>query len=287
VKKEFLKKILKMLFKLRVLLILLLLQDTMFLLFSLESTSFSFFVPKRPRVLLTIFLIWMYCLIVGLTPSIIRASIMITITLLAVYHGVVSNINIVFFTSAFVFLLFDPRIISDIGFLLSVSATGGLIYITPILDNFIKLFLDFSIPFEKLRSFLYKFLQNYFIPSLACTIITMPLIAYSFQKITLVGVITNMLILPVLEYTLILGFFTLFINLFSAFFSQILFLSIWTQLKYFELIVVYLGNLSNVSFEVNINGYIVLSIYLVLLFLILILSPSDGKNYYFNIQENI
>lgn len=245
-----------------------------------------FFISKRPRTLLTIFLIWIYCILAGLSPSIIRASIMLTLTLFAVYYGVVSNINIIFFTSACLFILIDPRIIKDIGFLLSISATGGLIYITPILDNLVQKFLEFTIPFEKLKNSIYKFLQNYFIPSLACTIITMPLIAYSFQKISLVGVVTNVLILPVLEYTLILGFVTLFFNLFSPFISQILFLTLWAQLKYFELIVVFLGSLNNVSHEVNITIPIVVTLYLILSILILIFSPLDAKNYYLNLQED-
>jgi competence protein ComEC len=246
-----------------------------------------FFIPKKPRVLLTIFLIWIYCMLAGLSPSIIRASIMLTFSLIAAYYGVVSNINIVLFASAFIFILIDPRIVKDIGFLLSISATAGLIYITPILDDFIKKVLDFSVPFEKLKDSLYKFLQNYFIPSLACTIITMPLIAYSFQKISLVGVVTNVMILPVLEYTLILGFVTLFFNLFLPYISEILFLAIWAQLKYFELIVVFLGNLNHVSFETNINILIVGAIYIFLIFLILILYPVDARNYYLNLQEDL
>lgn len=245
-----------------------------------------FFVPKRPRTLLTIFLIWTYCILAGLSPSIIRASIMITLTLFAVYYGVVSNINIVFFSSAFFFVLLDPRIIKDIGFLLSISATGGLIYITPIIDVYIKKILDFTIPFEKLKVSLYKFLQNYFIPSFACTIVTMPIIAYSFQKISIIGIVTNILILPVLEYTLILGFITLFFNLFAPYISQILFLSIWAQLKYFELIVAFLGNLDFVSYEVNMTVPIVVLVYFVLAILILMYSPQDGKNYYLRLQED-
>ncbi len=246
-----------------------------------------FFVSKRPRTLLTIFLIWLYCVLAGLSPSIIRATIMLSLTLLAVYYGVVSNINIVFFTSAFIFVLIDPRIIKEIGFLLSISATGGLIYITPILDAYIQKILDFTIPFERLKGSIYKFLQNYFIPSLACTIITMPIIAYSFQKISIIGVVTNILILPVLEYTLILGFITLFFNLFSSYISQILFLVIWAQLKYFELIVDFLGNLEYASHDVNITVSIVGAIYLLIGILILIFSPVDGKNYYLNLQENL
>ena len=246
-----------------------------------------FFVPKRSRTLLTIFLIWLYCVLAGLSPSIIRATIMLSLTLLAVYYGVVSNINIIFFTSAFIFILIDPRIIKEIGFLLSISATGGLIYITPILDVYIQKVLDFTIPFEKLKNSIYKFLQNYFVPSFACTIVTMPIIAYSFQKISIIGVVTNILILPVLEYTLILGFITLFFNLFSSYISQILFLTIWAQLKYFELIVDFLGNLEFASHDVNITVSIVGVVYLCIGILILIFSPVDGKNYYLNLQENL
>jgi competence protein ComEC len=245
-----------------------------------------FFLPKRSRTLLSIFLIWIYCALVGFTPSIIRASLMLSLTLIAVYYGTVSNINIVFLTSAFLFIFLDPRIISDFGFLLSISATGGLIYITPILDLWLEKFLAIIVPLEDLRKYIYKFLQNYFIPSLACTIITMPLIAFTFQKISIIGVLTNVMILPVLEYTLILGFFTLFLNYFFPIFTDFLFLTIWVHLKYFELVVEFLGNLKYASYEVNINVLVVVLIYLILLFLISLLSPSDGRNYYLNLQEN-
>jgi competence protein ComEC len=245
-----------------------------------------FFVPKRLRTLLSIVLIWIYCALVGFTPSIIRASIMLSLTLIAIYYGTVSNIHIVFFSSAFFFIFLNPRILTDVGFLLSSSATAGLIYLTPILDIVIKKSLDFSIPFEKLKSFLYKFLQNYFIPSLACTIITMPLIAYFFQKISIVGVVTNVLILPVLEYTLILGFVSLFFNLFSQVITNVLFLTIWAQLKYFELVVNFLGNLERVAFNVDINVFIVFGVYIFLFAFILISLPLDAKNHYLNLQED-
>ncbi len=246
-----------------------------------------FFLPNRSRTLLAIFLIWLYCVLAGLSPSIIRASIMLTLTLLAVYYGVVSNINIIFFASAFFFIFIDPRIIKEIGFLLSISATGGLIYITPILDVYLKKILDFTIPFMKLRDLMYKFFQNYLVPSLACTIVTIPIIAFSFQKFSIIGVVTNILILPVLEYTLMLGFVALFFNFVSSSISQVLFLAIWAQLKYFELVVDFLGNLRYVSYEVDITVPIVGVIYLFLGILILIFSPADGKNYYLSLQEDL
>ncbi len=252
----------------------------------LGINKFFFFVPKRSRTLLSIFLIWIYCALVGFTPSIIRATLMLSLTLLAVYYGVVSNIHIVFFSSALFFVFLDPRIVNDFGFLLSISATGGLIYITPILDELLKKFLDFSIPFENVKKIIQKFLQNYFIPSLACTIVTMPIVAYGFQQISIVGVVTNVLILPVLEYTLILGIVTLFINFIFPYFSDPLFLTIWVQLKYFELVVEFLGNLNFVSYSVHISIPIVIMIYMVLIYFIFRFYPLDGQNYYLNLQEN-
>ncbi len=245
-----------------------------------------FFVPKRGRTLISIFLIWIYCALVGFTPSIIRASLMLSLTLIAVYYGTVSNVNIVFFTSAFFFIFLDPRIVNDFGFLLSISATGGLIYITPILDFWLERLLTAIVPVQSLKENLYKFLQNYFIPSLACTIITMPLIAFTFQQISIIGVVTNVMILPVLEYTLILGFFTLFFNYLFPMLSEFFFLTIWVHLKYFELVVEFLGNLQYASYEVSINVFIVVAIYFLFMFLISVFSPSDGRNYYLNLQEN-
>ncbi len=245
-----------------------------------------FFLPKRSRTLCTIFLIWVYCALVGFTPSIIRATLMLSLTLLAVYYGMVSNIHIIFFFSILIFIFIDPRIVSSFGFLLSVSATGGLIYITPIIDELLSRLLDAFVPLENLKNSIYKFLQNYCVPSMACTVVTIPIIAYGFQKISIVGVVTNMMILPVLEYTLMLGLVTIFLNYLFPLIVDFLFMTIWVQLKYFELVVSYLGSLDIVSYEIDMSISIVICIYILLCIFIIKFAPLDGRNYYLNIYEN-
>ena len=86
---------------------------------------------KLLKAFLMIVLVWCYCLIAGLVPSVERAAIMITLFIigkLLLHRGNAFNIISL---SAFIILLFDPFALMDIGFQLSYIAVAGLVYLQP------------------------------------------------------------------------------------------------------------------------------------------------------------
>jgi competence protein ComEC len=87
---------------------------------------FSKFISRKKAVLSILILLWIYSILTGFSPSVIRSIFMFTILVLAQFFGKEqNNINSLFF-SAFVLLLFQPMFLFDIGFQLSYLAMVGI-----------------------------------------------------------------------------------------------------------------------------------------------------------------
>jgi competence protein ComEC len=112
---------------------------------------FSFLNKTKQTLLiksaLIITLLWGYAFITGLSPSVMRASLMFSLVALADALNSKSNIyNSVFF-SAFVLLLINPNYLFDVSFLLSYSAVLSIVYFHPKikrLAHFNNKFLNWS-----------------------------------------------------------------------------------------------------------------------------------------------
>ena len=87
---------------------------------------FSRFISRKKAILSILVLLWIYSILTGFSPSVIRSIFMFTILVLAQFFGKEqNNINSLFF-SAFVLLLFQPMFLYDIGFQLSYLAMVGI-----------------------------------------------------------------------------------------------------------------------------------------------------------------
>jgi competence protein ComEC len=87
---------------------------------------FSRFISRKRAVLSILILLWIYSILTGFSPSVIRSIFMFTILVLAQFFGKEqNNINSLFY-SAFVLLLFQPMFLFDIGFQLSYLAMVGI-----------------------------------------------------------------------------------------------------------------------------------------------------------------
>jgi len=146
------------------------------------------------RVLITIILLWAFAFITGLTPSVLRATIMFTFlqagTLL---KRPANSINSVL-ASAFVLMLVRPSVIFDAGFLLSYAA---VIYI-------ISFYRDF---YSKIR-FRHK-IPDWLWQSASVTIIaqagTLPLTIMLFNRFPTWFILSNVVIVPISSLVIIVG----------------------------------------------------------------------------------
>lgn len=79
-----------------------------------------------------------YCIITRFEPSILRATIMVCVPSIGRIRGYRLNQLKIFTSSIAVCLLIDPFLLYRVGFWLSSAATGGLYFLTPKIEKFIK-----------------------------------------------------------------------------------------------------------------------------------------------------
>jgi competence protein ComEC len=84
---------------------------------------------------ISIFLLWAFAFVTGLSPSVLRAVTMFSFVALAKPLGWRTNIYNTLATSAFVLLLYDPFLIMSVGFQLSYLAVLGIVYLQKPLYN--------------------------------------------------------------------------------------------------------------------------------------------------------
>lgn len=122
-------------------------------------------------LLLIITLLSAYAIITGLTPSVVRASLMcvtfaLSQTFTRQHHGV-NTLAI----SAFAILLFDPLALFSVGFQLSYAAVLGIILFYPLFKNYYETDI-----------LLFRWLWQITLVSLSAQVFTFPLSIYYFHQ---------------------------------------------------------------------------------------------------------
>ncbi len=169
---------------------------------------------------ITLFLIALFVLMTGGLPSCVRAAIMASVYLLSLKGGRQYHPKYALFFACFLMVLFNPKILCfDLGFQFSFLATLGLIYFTLPLKNFylnLKLkiknhFLEKIFNSEKFNSFL----DGFFFPALAAQISIFGLVIKSFSQFPLVGIFSNLFILPLIPISMLVSFLSGILGFFS------------------------------------------------------------------------
>ena len=157
-------------------------------------------VPLVVRNAVTTLLIWLYIIIAGAPPSAIRAGVVATLVLAAPLLGrQVSPLHFLTTMLAAV-LAYNPALVYSTGFQLSVVAVSGILLLRKPLQKLVK--VTVLRPFEKPP----EALSNLFSISLAAQIATAPIIAASFGMVSVIGVFTNLIAVPLSGPILTLGF---------------------------------------------------------------------------------
>ena len=86
---------------------------------------------KRLKPILIIVLLWSYAFITGLSPSVLRSSVMFSCMAFGGVLGRKSNTYNTIFVSAFFLLFFNADLLFDVGFQLSYSAVIAIVYFQP------------------------------------------------------------------------------------------------------------------------------------------------------------
>jgi len=174
---------------------------------------------KQAFWLTTIFILF-FVIMTGCQTSTIRASIMGFLFLLGQNFGRIGDSLRAIVFGAGLMLVFNPFLLFDAGFQLSFLAVLGINYLFPI----------FSIWLRKVPNIFQ--IKSILAMSLSAQIFTLPILIYSFGQISLVAPLTNILVLPLLPFIIVLGFLSAFFGIFSHFLALIFVFPCWLLLSY-------------------------------------------------------
>jgi competence protein ComEC len=160
-----------------------------------------------------------YTLLVGANASVVRAAIMGSLSLLALYYHRHNDALNALGVSAFLMCLVDPWTLYDLGFQLSFLATLGLVLYGEALARWFETQVERILPKSghppdevqvssqktmRLKQIVGA-VSDSLIVTLAAQITTTPLILFTFHRLSTVGLLTNLLILPAQPPLMILG----------------------------------------------------------------------------------
>ncbi len=147
--------------------------------------------PDRWSCIIIVLLLFIYLPLSGARSSAMRAILMATLYLISRIIRRPSNILITVFFSAFLLLLLKPKFLFDPGFQLTYAATLSIIFFFPIMS---KLMAWGGI------------LRSPLLLALSAQIGVIPILAYHFNSILWISLLTNAVILPMMVFILPLAF---------------------------------------------------------------------------------
>ncbi len=155
----------------------------------------SWFLPIRGRIVFGLVGITLFALLVGLSATVVRASIMAAILLIGKWMGRLYDVLRALLFAAGVMVLINPYILLyDIGFQLSFMATLGLVLLLPQFESTLAT-----------HSSTLK-LRDLFMATLVTQLFVLPLLMYHIGEVSIVSVVVNMLVLPMVPVAMMLTF---------------------------------------------------------------------------------
>lgn len=169
-----------------------------------------------------IFLIlWLYAAITGFSAPVLRSTFMFSLILIAEtinrQHNSINTVCI----SAFCILIYNPLLITSVGFLLSYLAVFGMIQIQPILNPLIIVDKRKSI-FHRLLDRLWKVTTV----AIAAQIATLPITIYYFHQFPNYFLLANPVVILLSSFVLIGGLVFLLLAAIFSFFKLFM-VNVW------------------------------------------------------------
>jgi len=159
------------------------------------------------RFLFATVIIILFTILVGAAPSVVRAAVMGIVGLFALTVGRKAESLSILLLALMVMILLHPlSLIYDVGFQLSFLATLGLILISPVVRHVL----------EKVPNM--WGIKEILITTVSAQIAVLPLLLSSFERLSLVSILCNILVLGIIPLTMLFGFLALLLSFIPWFF---------------------------------------------------------------------
>ena len=148
------------------------------------------------ELVFSILFVVLFMTMVGWTPSIMRAGVMVILSLVAWFHGrKIAPWRMILMVVA-VTLLINPMFLVDLGWLFSFASFTGIMVLSPMIKEFL---------YGKKKP---GFIAELITTTIGATIMTLPITLYFYGTISLISLVANLLILPTLSWAMGLVFLT-------------------------------------------------------------------------------
>ena len=167
--------------------------------------------------------IWFYACLTGLSPPVMRSAMMFTLIQLGDVFIRSKNTYNIIAGSAVVLMLFNPFVITDVGFQLSYIAVFGIVYLQPKIANLYVLEFPEGPHYKRHNNWLSKafifakydlkwfasktldFFWQLIAASIAAQIATLPLCLLYFYQFPNLFLLSNIVVIPLSEFILYAG----------------------------------------------------------------------------------
>jgi len=186
---------------------------------------------------LALIVTWLYALLTGMRPPVIRAAIMGSLFLTAEFLGRQRSAITALASAAAVMVGIDPQILWSVSFQLSFLAMTGLILLYPYFQTQGRKGITALFGDREAIAATSHMVTDSFAVTLAAIVAVWPLIAYNFGIVSLVALPATFFSLPALPAIITTCALVAFAGLFAPFVAQILGWLGWLFLSYLLLVV--------------------------------------------------
>ena len=137
------------------------------------------------NALMTIVMLWLYAFLTGLSPSVVRAALMLSLFSVAPLVDREADSYNIICASAFLTLAVSPLSLFSVSFQLSYAAVLGIVFFTPRLQKLLPL-----------RNRLLRRVWQLLCMSVAAQLATLPLTLWYFRQFSVWFALTNLVVVP-------------------------------------------------------------------------------------------
>ena len=183
--------------------------------------------------------------ITGLSPSMTRAGLVSSLSLMAWYYGHSFHPFVLLPFAAAITVAIQPSYIwGDMGWQLSFSAFAGVMFVAPLLQAYF-----FG---EKAPGVFRQILGE----TIAAHAVTMPIIALGFGTVSNVAIIANVLVVPLVPLAMLLTFICGLLSVFSVPFAWVISVPTTWLLGYMTSVATFVSELDWAQSEISSSGWV-------------------------------
>lgn len=172
---------------------------------------------RAVKACILITILWVYAAVTGFSPSVCRASLMLTIATIALSLNLNNLPFNALFSAALLMLIINPFEIISLSFLLSFSAVYGILSVSPALNKL-----------SQSSGFFIKWIAISLLISTSAQLATLPFTLYAFGQFPNYFMLANLLAIPLATIITCTGFLALLLQFIPYLGDIFLFISMFS-----------------------------------------------------------